>query len=148
MRTCVRLELMVLVLVVGTVCSAQSTIATNPRIIELTAGPDSRYRLGGKVAPTIEVRAGEPLILRIFAVRAKTVARDGSVHGLALLDNKSDAMTGWKFFLHPGLQDLVVSAPPQPGRYTAVCTIICSDAHDGMGFTLLVVEQIPDEKVR
>jgi heme/copper-type cytochrome/quinol oxidase subunit 2 len=31
-----------------------------------------------------------------------------------------------------------VIAPMQPGRYTAVCTIICSDGHDGMTFTLVV----------
>jgi heme/copper-type cytochrome/quinol oxidase subunit 2 len=120
------------------VCQSQSGVPTQPRVIELTAGRDSRYREGRKVAPTIEVRAGEPLILRITAVRAETVARDGSVHGLALLDKNSGAVPGWRFFLHPGVQDLVVSAPDEPGRYTAVCTVICSDGHEGMGFTLIV----------
>lgn len=121
------------------VCLSQSA-ATEPRVIELTAGHDSRYREGLKVAPTIEARPGERLILRITAVRAETVARDGSVHGLALLDKNSQAVPGWRFFLHPGVQDLEVSAPTQPGRYTAVCTVICSDGHEGMGFTLVVTE--------
>ena len=116
----------------------QTNSSAQPRIIELTADKDSRYRQGGKVSPKIEVFAGESLIFRITAVRAKQVARDGSVHGLALLDQNLDVVPGWRFFLHPGVQELAVVSPAQPGRYTAVCTVICSDAHEGMGFTLLV----------
>ena len=121
-----------------TVCRAQSSVSPTPRVIELTADKDSRYRQGKKTSPTIEVWAGEPLILRITAVRAKEVARDGSVHGLALLDKHSDVVPGWRFFLQPGVQEVNVTAPAQPGRYKAVCLVICSDGHDGMGFTLLV----------
>jgi hypothetical protein len=145
MRKWVRLGMLSCALVAGMLCYAQSIVAVKPRVIELTAGQDSRYRLGRKVAPTIEVNAGEPLILRIVAVRAETVARDGSIHGLALLDKNSEVVPGWKFLLHPGVQDLAVSAPSQPGRYTAVCTVICSDAHEGMDFTLVVTERIPEE---
>jgi hypothetical protein len=120
------------------ICDSQSISSASPRIIELTADRDSRYRQGHKASPTIEAFAGEPLILRITATRAKEVARDGSVHGLALLDQNSNVVAGWRFFLHPGAQDLAVIAPRDPGRYTAVCIVICSDGHDGMGFTLLV----------
>jgi heme/copper-type cytochrome/quinol oxidase subunit 2 len=116
--------------------------SASPRIIELTADRDSRYRQGQKASPTIEVFADEPLILRITAVAAKEVARDGSVHGLALLDKNSDAVAGWKFFLKPGIQELAVIAPAEPGRYVAVCTVICSDGHESMGFTLLVLPRI------
>ena len=131
--------LVALVLIGRPASPAQSLATAMPRVIELTADQDSRYRQAGKVAPTIEVVAGEALILRITAVRANQIARDGSVHGLALLDKNSDAVPGWRFFLRPGVQDLAVTAPAQPGRYSAVCTIICSDAHEGMGFTLLVL---------
>lgn len=119
---------------------SQSFSADGPRVIELTADHDSRYRQDHKASPTIKVFAGEPLILRITAVQAREVARDGSVHGLALLDKNSNAVAGWRFFLHPGVQELTVSAPSEPGRYTAVCTVICSEAHEGMGFTLLVLD--------
>ncbi len=122
------------------ICGSQSTSSLRPRVIELTADRDSRYRQGHKTSPTIEVFAGEPLTLRVAAVRAKEVARDGSVHGLALLDKNSKVVAGWSFFLHSGLQDLTVTAPSEPGRYTVVCTVICSGAHDGMGFTLLVID--------
>ena len=109
-----------------------------PRVIELTADKDSRYRQDGKVAPTIEVSPGEHLTFRITATRAKQVARDGSVHGLALLDKDENAVPGWRFYLHPGVQDLAVTAPLRPGRYMAVCIVICSDMHEGMGFTVVV----------
>lgn len=123
----------------------QSPPAVSPRVIELTADHDSRYRSNGKAAPTIEAVAGERLILRITAVRATKVARDGSVHGIALLDKNLDVVPGWRFYLHPGVQDLAVTAPQTPGSYKAVCTIICSDMHYGMGFTLVVTA--PENKV-
>jgi hypothetical protein len=121
-------------------CDSQSLPLSSPRVIELTADRDSRYRQGHKTSPTIEVFAGELLILRVTAVQAKQVARDGSVHGLALLDKNSNAVAGWRFFLQPGVRNLAVTAPSAPGRYSAVCTVICSDAHEGMGFTLLVID--------
>lgn len=128
--------------ILAAACFAQVTTPVAPRVIELMADKDSRYRMAGKASPTIDVLPGEPLILRITAVRAKQIARDGSVHGLALLDNNLDVVPGWRFYLHPGVQDLAVTAPSRPGRYTAVCTIICSDGHDGMKFTVVVAENI------
>lgn len=125
---------------------AQSTAASGPRVIELTADKDSRYRQGRKASPTIEVVAGEPLILRITAVKASEVARDGSIHGLALLDKNSTAVPGWRFFFHPGVQEVAVVAPSEPGRYTAVCIVICSDAHEGMSFTLVVTDRSTNVK--
>lgn len=125
---------------------AQAPASASPRVIELTADKDSRYRMGDKVSPTINLVAGETLILRITAVRAKQVARDGSVHGLALLDKNLDAVPGWRFYLHPGVQELTVTVPEKPGRYTAVCTIICSDTHEGMGFTVIVADAAQNSK--
>lgn len=117
-----------------------------PRVIELTADKDSRYRQGDIVAPTIQVSPGEHLILRITAVKARQIARDGSVHGLALLDKDENAVPGWRFYLHPGVQDLEVTAPSQPGRYMAVCIVICSDMHEDMGFTLVVSQPVSPAK--
>ncbi len=122
----------------GLICRSQSTPSTGPRVIELRADHDSRYRLGRTVSPTIETFPGEPLVLRITAKKADQVARDGSVHGLALLDKNSNAVPGWRFFFHPGVQEVAVTAPLLPGSYHAVCTVICSDGHEGMGFTLVV----------
>lgn len=126
-------------------CAAQSTTPA-PRVIELTADKDSRYRQGNTVAPTIQVSPGEHLILRITAVKARQVARDGSVHGLALLDKDENTVPGWRFYFHPGVQDVEVAAPTQPGRYAAVCIVICGDMHEDMGFTLVVTQ--PDSSAK
>ncbi len=126
-------------------CTAQSAPPT-ARVIELTADKDSRYRQGDKVAPTIQVSPGEHLVLRITAVKAAQVARDGSVHGLALLDKDENTVPGWRFYFHPGIQDVEVTAPIQPGRYMAVCIVICSDMHEDMGFTLVVSPPVSSEK--
>jgi heme/copper-type cytochrome/quinol oxidase subunit 2 len=123
-----------------------SDSTSGARVIELTADHDSRYRQGRTTSPTIEVSANEPLILRITAIRAHEVARDGSIHGLALLDKNSNTLPGWKFFLHPGVQDIAVTAPSEPGRYKAVCTVICSDGHEDMGFTVIVVDRKTEPK--
>ena len=144
MRYRAHLALAVFVVVAWLAGGSQILDPAHPRIIELSADKDSRYRQARKIAPTIEATTGESLILRITASRAEQVARDGSVHGLALLDKNSNAVPGWRFFLHPGIQELRVTAPVQPGQYTAVCTVICSDAHEGMYFTLVVIE--PKEK--
>jgi hypothetical protein len=126
-------------------CAAQS-VPPAPRVIELTADKDSRYRQGDKVAPTIEVSPGEHLILRITAIKARQLARDGSVHGLALLDKDENAVPGWRFYFHAGVQEVEVTAPSQPGRYTAVCIVICSDMHEDMGFTLVVSPPVSSAK--
>lgn len=140
MRRGLNFALFACALAARSICDSQAIPLATPRVIELTADRDSRYRQGHKTSPTIEVFAGEPLILRVTAVRAKEVARDGSVHGLALLDKNSNAVAGWRFFLQPGVHELAVTSPSEPGRYSAVCTVICSDAHEGMGFTLLVID--------
>jgi heme/copper-type cytochrome/quinol oxidase subunit 2 len=146
MRKPLQFGLIACALAASSMCDSQSIPTPSPRVIELTADRDSRYRQGNKTSPTIQVFAGEPLILHIRAARATEVARDGSVHGLALLDKNSNAVAGWRFFLHPGVQDLAVNAPSEPGRYTAVCIVICSDGHEGMGFTLLVTDQRTNAK--
>ena len=138
--------LIICLLICASLLSAAQVSAPVARIIELTADKDSRYRQGSKVSPTIEVSPGENLIFRITAIRAKEVARDGSVHGLALLDKDENVVPGWRFYLHPGMQDLQVTAPLGPGRYTAVCVVICSDMHDGMGFTVIVSEPASNRK--
>jgi hypothetical protein len=145
MRKCFELALFAWVFLAVSFCHAQIGGSVSPRVIVLSADRDSRYRSDGKVAPTIEVAPGEPLILRIAASPAKQIGRDGSVHGLVLLDKDLDAVPGWRFYLHPGLQELAVVAPDKPGRYTAVCTVICSDMHDGMKFTVIVTGR--DSKV-
>jgi hypothetical protein len=109
-------------------------------LVELLADRDSRYKINGQGQPEIVVRAGEPVLMRIEARKGKTWNRDGSIHGFTLLRRKDRTkVTGWDFLLRPGVQEFWVTAPAEPGEYTAVCTVICSQDHEGMHIKFIVL---------
>lgn len=106
---------------------------TQAHVIELTADRDSRYKISGQRNPEITVKAGEPVLLRVTANRGKSWNRDGSVHGFSLLRPKDHShVGGWDLLFKPGKQDFQLTAPTEPGEYEVVCTVICSDEHEGM----------------
>jgi heme/copper-type cytochrome/quinol oxidase subunit 2 len=110
------------------------------RVIEITADHDSRYKIAGMRTPQITVRAGEQVLLRVTANRGKTWNRDGSIHGFTLLRAKDRTkVEGWDLLFKPGKQEFLMTAPREPGEYIVVCTVICSEEHEGMymKFTVL-----------
>jgi heme/copper-type cytochrome/quinol oxidase subunit 2 len=109
------------------------------RVIELVADKDSRYKMEGKDKPSITVKAGEAVVLRITARRGKSWNRDGSIHGFSLLRAKDRSkVSGWDLLLKPGKQEFQLTAPAEPGDYEVVCTVICSEDHEGMHMKFVV----------
>jgi heme/copper-type cytochrome/quinol oxidase subunit 2 len=109
-------------------------------VIEITADSDSRYKIAGQRAPEITVTAGEQVLLRVTAHRAKSWNRDGSIHGFTLLRAKDRTkVEGWDLLFKPGKQEFVLTAPHEPGAYEVVCTVICSEEHEGMHMKLTVL---------
>jgi heme/copper-type cytochrome/quinol oxidase subunit 2 len=109
-------------------------------VIEVVADKDSRYKSpdGGK--PEITLKAGEQVLLRVSARKAKSWNRDGSIHGFTLLRaGDRTKVQGWNLLLRPGQQEFQLTAPAEPGEYVVVCTVICSEDHEGMNMRLLVV---------
>ncbi len=107
--------------------------------IEVLADKDSRFKIAGKSAPQITLKAGETVRLRITAVQGKTWSRDGAVHGFTMVRLKDRAkVPRWDLELMPGAQEFVLVAPSQPGEYEILCTVICSDDHEGMRMKVLV----------
>lgn len=110
------------------------------RVIEVTADHDSRYKIAGERTPQITVKAGEQLLLRVTARKAKSWNRDGSIHGFTLLRAKDRTkVEGWDLLLKPGTQEFQVTAPAEPGEYEVVCTVICSEDHEGMHMKFTVL---------
>jgi heme/copper-type cytochrome/quinol oxidase subunit 2 len=110
------------------------------KVIELTADRDSRYKIAGMRSPEITVRAGERILLRVTARRGKSWNRDGSVHGFSLLRAKDRTkVDGWDLLFKPGTQEFVMTAPAEPGEYEVVCTVICSEEHEGMHMKFTVL---------
>jgi len=118
----------------------QTTPVQAPTMIEVLADHDSRYKIAGMKEPVITVHAGQPVTLRITAVKAKDHARDGSIHGFSLLRAKDRShVPGWDFLLKPGVQEFMLNAPAEPGEYVVVCTVICSADHEGMHMKFVVL---------
>ena len=118
---------------------AQATV-TQPHVIELLADSDSRYKIPGEKTPSITVKAGESLLLRVTARRGKSWNRDGSVHGFSLLRAKDRTkVEGWDLLFKPGKQEFILTAPSEPGEYEVVCTVICSEDHEGMHMKFTVL---------
>lgn len=113
---------------------------TQPHVIEFTADSDSRYKMAGLRTPEITVKAGEPVVLRVTARRAKSWNRDGSIHGFTLLRAKDRTrVEGWDLLFKPGKQEFLLTAPTEPGDYEVVCTVICSEDHEGMHMKFTVL---------
>jgi heme/copper-type cytochrome/quinol oxidase subunit 2 len=122
--------------------NAQSTVNTvvQPRLIEVIAGRDSRFKIPGQEKPVITVKAGEPIRLRVTAIKAKSGNRDGSVHGFSLLRVKDKSpVPDWDLLLQPGTQEFSLTAPTEPGEYEVICTVICSANHEQMTMRFVVI---------
>ena len=122
-------------LLAGAPCASAQT-----HVIEITADSDSRYKIAGQRVPEIAVKAGEQVLLRVTARRAKSWNRDGSIHGFTLLRAKDRTkVDGWDLFFKPGTQEFLLTAPTEPGQYEVVCTVICSEEHEGMHMKFTVL---------
>jgi heme/copper-type cytochrome/quinol oxidase subunit 2 len=117
-----------------------SLVQAQVRTIELTADKDSRYKIAGMRVPEITVNPGEQVLLRVTARKAKSWNRDGSIHGFTLLRAKDRSkVEGWDLLFKPGTQEFLMTAPMEPGEYVVVCTVICSEEHEGMHMKFVVL---------
>jgi heme/copper-type cytochrome/quinol oxidase subunit 2 len=117
-----------------------SRASAQVHIVEITADSDSRYKIAGQRTPEITVKAGEQVLLRVTAHRGKTWNRDGSIHGFTLLRAKDRSkVDGWELLFKPGKQEFLLTVPNEPGSYEVVCTVICSEDHEGMHMKFIVL---------
>ena len=134
------LRLLVAVTAVSSMCGWGQSTQSHARVIEILADHDSRYKIKGQKRPVITVKTGEQINLRITAKKAKNLNRDGSIHGFSLLRPKDrKPVPDWDFLLKPGTQEFTVAAPGEPGEYLVVCTVICSQDHEGMNMRFVVL---------
>jgi heme/copper-type cytochrome/quinol oxidase subunit 2 len=118
---------------------AQAPANDAVRVIEVLADKDSRYKIAGEKKPEITVKAGEHILLRITARKGKSWNRDGSIHGFSLLRAKDRSkVPDWDMLLKTGAQEFQLTAPAEAGEYVVVCTVICSEDHEGMFMRFVV----------
>ena len=136
----VRLGMQSVMMVVPILSAWGQAAQPQGQVIEILADHDSRYKIQGQKQPVITVRAGEMVTLRITAKKAKNLNRDGSIHGFSLLRAKDrKPVEGWDFLLKPGVQEFSLAAPSEAGEYVVVCTVICSEEHEGMNMRFVVL---------
>lgn len=124
----------------ATIFAASMPAFGQARVIEVLADKDSHFKIAGMSRPEITVKAGEPLLLRLSARKGKTWNRDGTVHGFTLLRAKDHhKVSGWDLELKPGTQEFSLTAPAEPGEYEVLCTVICSEEHEGMRMKFVVL---------
>lgn len=142
MTNAMRIRLCAIFLAASMFCSghvAQAQIPVEVHVIELVADKDSRYKSPSGGKPEITLKAGEQVLLRITARKAKSLNRDGSIHGFTLLRASDHSkVPDWNLLLRPGTQEFQLTAPAEPGEYLVVCTVICSEDHEGMNMKLAV----------
>jgi len=107
-------------------------------VVSLIADHNSVFRVMDERKSEIDLIAGEPVLLHVYARKAKSMNRDGSVHGLLLLDSQHKPVAGWDLLFKPGVQEIELTAPTEPGTYEAVCTVVCSADHDQMKLKVVV----------
>jgi heme/copper-type cytochrome/quinol oxidase subunit 2 len=128
------------VLIAAAVLANAAHAWAQAHVIEVTADSDSRYKIAGMRTPEITVKAGEQVLLRVTAHRGKSWNRDGSIHGFTLLRAKDRTrVEGWDLLFKPGKQEFTLTAPSEPGEYVVVCTVICSEEHEGMHMKFTVL---------
>jgi hypothetical protein len=134
-----RLTVWGIVLAVGAVLGTQFAHA-QVHVIELVADKDSRYKSPAGSKLEITLKTGEQVLLRVTARKARSWNRDGSIHGFTLLRaSDRSKVPDWNLLLRPGTQEFSLTAPAEPGEYVGVCTVICSEDHEGMNMRLVVV---------
>jgi heme/copper-type cytochrome/quinol oxidase subunit 2 len=121
-------------LVVGRMVAVAGDVG--PRIIDLTADQDNRFKVPKQKEPVITMKVNEVAVLRITSRKGgEWDEKDGVVHTFTINALKDK---GWNFRLKEGTQKFPVVAPAEPGTYAVECTVKCGKGHDDMKMKLVV----------
>jgi len=122
------------VLVVGRMAAVAGDVG--PRIIDVTADSDNRFKVPKQKAPVITMKANEVAVLRITSHKGgEWDEKDSTIHTFTITALKDK---GWNFRLKEGTQKFPVVAPAEAGEYMVECTVKCGKGHDDMRMKLVV----------
>jgi heme/copper-type cytochrome/quinol oxidase subunit 2 len=109
--------------------------AATPRVIEITADRDNKFKVPGQKEAVITLKPDEVVVLRITARKATEWDKDGAVHSFTIVALKDK---GWDLRLKEGTQNFTVMAPSEPGQYVVECTVKCGAGHEDMHMKMVV----------
>ena len=110
-------------------------VADAPRLIEITATKDGKFKVTGQKDPVITVKPNEVLRLKITSQKGPEFEKDGTIHTFTIKELKDQ---GWDLRLFEGTKEYTLVAPEKPGEYLIECTIKCGPNHEKMQAKLVV----------
>src|ERR1022692_1295996 len=96
------------------------TLAQEPRVIQLTADKDNKFKVPGQKQPVITVKAKEVIKFKVTAHRGTETdpKYPGCAHIFTIKELKNQ---GWDVCLKEGMNEFVLVAPSKPGEYSIEC---------------------------
>jgi heme/copper-type cytochrome/quinol oxidase subunit 2 len=115
------------------------TLAQEPRVIQLTADKDNKFKVPGQKQPVITVKAKEVIKFKVTAHRGTETdpKYPGCAHSFTIKELKNQ---GWDVCLKEGMNEFVLVAPSKPGEYSIECMSKCGKGHDDMNMKMTVAE--------
>lgn len=119
--------------------SSGYTFAQQPRVIQITADKDNRFKVAGQKLPVITVKAQEVIKFNIAGHKGTETdpQHPGCIHTFTIKELKDQ---GWDVCLKEGMNEFVLVAPSKPGEYKIECMAKCGKGHDDMGMKMIVTE--------
>ena len=126
-----------LFLFVAMIVPSLYVLAQQPRVIQLTADHDNRFKVPGAKEPVITVKPNEVIKFRITAHKGTETdpKYPGCVHTFTIKELKDQ---GWDVCLKDGMNEFVLVAPGKPGDYKIECMSKCGKGHDDMNMKMTV----------
>jgi heme/copper-type cytochrome/quinol oxidase subunit 2 len=112
-------------------------LAQEPRVIQLTADHDNKFKVAGQKDPVITVKAKEVIKFRVTAHKGSEMDPKfpNCVHSFSIKELKDQ---GWDVCLKEGMNEFVLVAPSKPGEYKVECMAKCGKGHDDMAMKMTV----------
>ena len=128
-----------LLLLVAMIVPSLYVLAQQPRVIQLTADKDNKYKVAGQKLPAITVKAKEVIKFNITGHKGTETDPKfpGCIHTFTIKELKDQ---GWDVCLKDGMNEFVLVAPDKPGEYKIECMSKCGKGHDDMGMKMVVTQ--------
>lgn len=108
-----------------------------PRVIQITATSDNKFKVAGQKQAVITVKAKEVIKFRISSQWGdeKDPKWPGCPHSFSV---KGLEDQGWNKCLKEGNNEFVLVTPSTPGEYKVECLAKCGKGHDDMAMKMIV----------
>jgi heme/copper-type cytochrome/quinol oxidase subunit 2 len=128
-----------LALLVAMIVPSLYLLAQEPRVIQITADKDNKFKVAGTKDPAITVKVNEAIKFRVTGHTGTETdpQHPGCAHTFTVKELKDQ---GWDVCLKEGMNEFVLVAPSKPGEFKIECMSKCGKGHDDMGMKLSVTQ--------